>query len=298
MGVTMSAINTMGAIKRAGAAALAMLYAVAVALAPACASRADINAPAIGVHAATTTAVARNVDSNIDSSIGSLRPALASLAPSQQAEKPWTSASRVEPFGVQLAAAGDARLGEKWQGVREAMAAEADMLARCRADRLHCPSVGATRFLAIVDTAGKRDGRARLGAINRAVNLAIRPQSDLAQYGVIDRWAPPLDALARGAGDCEDYAITKYAALRVAGVDDADLRLVVVHDIRLREDHAVLAARLDGHWLVLDNRRLLMLEDSQLPDYVPLFMLGDEGAHPVDGYGLQAAAVASRAKAL
>ena len=32
-------------------------------------------------------------------------------------------------------------------------------------------------------------------------------------------------------------------------------------DIR-EEDHAVVAARLDGKWLMLDNRRMVMLEDQ------------------------------------
>ena len=29
------------------------------------------------------------------------------------------------------------------------------------------------------------------------------------------------------------------------------------------EDHAVAAARLDGHWLTLDNRRTAMVEDRR-----------------------------------
>jgi hypothetical protein len=44
-----------------------------------------------------------------------------------------------------------------------------------------------------------REGRARLGEINRAINLAIRPIGDLAQHGQIDAWTSPL----RGLCDCE-----------------------------------------------------------------------------------------------
>ena len=74
----------------------------------------------------------------------------------------------------------------------------------------HCASPAALQFLAIVDSAKARDGRARLGEINRAINLAIRPISDLAQYGA-RRWSSPLTTFATGAGDCEDYAIAKWS---------------------------------------------------------------------------------------
>jgi predicted transglutaminase-like cysteine proteinase len=185
-----------------------------------------------------------------------------------------------EPFDAITTASADEALAEKWRSVRSAMAAEAALLAGCRLDAEHCPPA-ASRFLAIVKAAETRRGRARLGEVNRAVNLAIRPMSDLAQYGVADRWAPPLDAIARGAGDCEDYAIAKYAALRAAGLDEDDLRLVLVRDLKRREDHAVLAARLDGRWLILDNRRFVMLEAVRLPDYLPLFSLSADGVGQV-----------------
>ena len=79
-------------------------------------------------------------------------------------------------------------------------------------------------------TARAREGRARLGETNRAINLAIRPMSDLAQYGQTDVWNTPLETFASGAGDCEDYAIAKLVALRMAGIAPEDLRIVVMHD--------------------------------------------------------------------
>ena len=116
-----------------------------------------------------------------------------------------------------------------------------------------------------------REGRARLGEINRAINLAIRPMSDLAQYGEIDVWSSPLVTFAHGAGDCEDYAIAKFVALRLAGISPDDLRIVVMRDTIRGEDHAVAAARLDGHWLTLDNRRMAMVEDAYVRNYRPTF---------------------------
>src|SRR5438067_221299 len=119
--------------------------------------------------------------------------------------------------------------------------------------------------------------RALHGEMNREINIAIRPMRDLDQYGVLDVWTSPLATLAAGAADCEDYAIAKYVALRETGVDERDLRLLVVRDTKLGEEHAVVAARLDGHWLVLDNRRLVLLEDMQLAQYVPMFEIDGGG---------------------
>jgi len=133
-------------------------------------------------------------------------------------------------------------------------------------------------FLAIVDSARAREGRARLGEINRAINLKIRPMSDLVLYGEEDVWRPPLATLAVGAGDCEDYAIAKFVALQEAGVSAVDLRIVILRDDIWEEDHAVVAARLDGNWLMLDNRHMAMAEDNQVRKYYrPIFLIDHNG---------------------
>jgi len=182
-----------------------------------------------------------------------------------------------EPFGLFATRLPGGNLSEKWNGVERRLEDDMVQLALCDGDREHCVSPAALQFLAIVDTARTREGRARFGEINRAINLAIRPMSDLAQYGQIDVWSPPLDTFATGAGDCEDYAIAKFAALRMAGVSTEDIRLVVLRDLLRGEDHAVVLARLDGHWLTLDNRRMAMIEDIDVRNHRPLFVIDDGG---------------------
>lgn len=178
-----------------------------------------------------------------------------------------------EPFGAAAQVASGALL-QKWNAAAAELRIDIDIIAACRADQTACESPAAKRLIAIVDEAQKRDGRARIGEINRAVNLAIAAASDTNQYGVEDRWASPLVTFTSGRGDCEDYALAKYAALRALGFDDSDLRLLIVRLQRSQTDHAVLSVRHEGRWLVLDNRRFAMLDAAHL-DAEPLFALRD-----------------------
>jgi predicted transglutaminase-like cysteine proteinase len=190
---------------------------------------------------------------------------------------PQLSERSAEPFGLLASRTFAGPLGEKWRNVERKLDDERVQIALCDGDRERCASPAALRFLAIVDGARAREGRARLGEVNRAVNLAIRPISDQAQYGEADVWTSPLVTFSHGAGDCEDYAIAKFVALRQAGISPDDLRVVIIHDTVRGEDHAIAAARLDGHWLALDNRRMAMVEDDNLKNYRPLFVIDQHG---------------------
>jgi predicted transglutaminase-like cysteine proteinase len=192
-------------------------------------------------------------------------------------ESPELAGRSTEPFGLFTSTLSVGGLREKWLGVERKLDDERVQLAICEGDRERCASPAALQFLAIVDNAKTREGRARLGEINRAINLAIRPMSDLAQYGAIDVWSSPLVTFTNRAGDCEDYAIAKFVALRQAGISPDDLRIVIMHDTIRDEDHAVTAARLDGHWLMLDNRRMTMVEDVDVRNYRPSFVIDQYG---------------------
>src|SRR5882757_2809695 len=196
----------------------------------------------------------------------------------------------VEPFGLPAALLFDGGLRDKWLGVQRRLDDEMVQLALCDGDREGCVSPAALQYLAIIDAAKARDGRARLGEVNRGINLAIRPASDLALYGQIDVWTSPLVTLTRGAGDCEDYAIAKFVALRLAGVSPEGLRIVIVHDAARGEDHAIAAAKLDGRWLTLDNRRMAMIEDIDAGNDRPIFVFDHDGVRRYEAAPLLARA--------
>ena len=55
-----------------------------------------------------------------------------------------------------------------------------------------------------------------------------------------------------------------------------------MHDQVVDQNHAVIAVRLDQHWLVLDNRWLALAWDTELARFEPLFVLEFDGfeQHP------------------
>lgn len=210
-------------------------------------------------------------------------PLRVTLAPYDAPVEMPSSRSFTAPFGMiqpALDAAPAKAMTTKWQSLQSVVAIETRVMALCRAQREAC-TPSAARFLDIVDEARSETGRARAGIVNRAVNLAIRPARDNALFGVPDVWQSPLMTFASGSGDCEDYAIAKYVALREAGMSASDLKLVLVRNEAAGEDHAVTAARIDGEWLILDNRKMLLLTDAQASDLKPLIALGEDVPVPV-----------------
>jgi predicted transglutaminase-like cysteine proteinase len=163
----------------------------------------------------------------------------------------------------------------KWRAVEADIDREQQVLARCR-EQEACPVV-AHSLLDIVAEGAGRSGRARVGLINRAVDLAIMPASDEAQWGVADHWSPPFETLQTHRGDCEDYAVVKYVALLQAGLSHDDVKIVILRNLLPKEDHAVVAARVDGQWLILDNRRLALVRDTKMVGSIPKFVLDENG---------------------
>jgi predicted transglutaminase-like cysteine proteinase len=166
-------------------------------------------------------------------------------------------------------------LPEKGHRVEAAMAQDFAVVAQCHANGT-CP-VAAQRLIDISEEGAGRSSRARVGLINRAVDLAIRPVSDEMQWGVTDHWSDPFETLLTNRGDCEDYAILKYAALLEAGIPKDDVKIVILKNLFPNEDHAAVASRVDGQWLILDNRTLTLVRDTDVNRAIPQFVLDHEG---------------------
>ncbi|MEO5810187.1 MAG: transglutaminase-like cysteine peptidase [Sphingomicrobium sp.] len=93
----------------------------------------------------------------------------------------------------------------------------------------------------------------QLSYVQASVNHRVAYRDDRDWWGREDYWATAFDTLRTGGGDCEDLAIVKYQALRRLGFPADSLYLSIGRDIA-RGDHALLLVRLDGRFLVLDDR--------------------------------------------
>jgi len=182
-----------------------------------------------------------------------------------------------EPFGLLTFRAPEGMLWVKWRKLEDEIRADERVISDCRADPDQCSSPAALRFLSLVGSARDLPMRVKIATINRSVNSQIRYVSDLQQHGVIDLWSAPLATFTSGEGDCEDYAVAKYVALREAGVKPDDLRLLLVRDRAVGQDHAVLGVRHDDRWLILDNRHSLLLEQTEVRQFTPLFAINQDG---------------------
>lgn len=106
----------------------------------------------------------------------------------------------------------------------------------CLTQSAHCRGGGASEVALTEATLGT------IKTINSRVNGAISPRSDRR-----DEWTVDVSS-----GDCEDYALTKRAALIRAGLPAGALRLAAA-TTRSGQGHAVLIVRTDQGDLVLDN---------------------------------------------
>jgi predicted transglutaminase-like cysteine proteinase len=158
---------------------------------------------------------------------------------------------------------------------------------------MHGPSaVASVRELqAMLALATDFEDTARLAAVNQFFNRRIVFMEDAQNWNRTDYWASPVELLARGAGDCEDYVIAKYFSLLLTGVPKARLRLVYV---RLQVGgpqgavlpHMVLAyyAAPNAEPVILDNLVNDVKPASRRLDLIPVFSFNSDSLwQGVDG---------------
>ena len=125
----------------------------------------------------------------------------------------------------------------------------------------------------------------RLQQVNNYVNRKIIYTEDIDAWGESDYWATPLESLAKGRGDCEDYVIAKYFSLRNMNIPDTQLRLVYVKariggsNSTVQQAHMVLAyyPSAEGEPLILDNLLNDIRPASRRTDLLPIFSFNSQG---------------------
>ena len=89
---------------------------------------------------------------------------------------------------------------------------------------------------------------AQIERINKWVNAAVEPVSDMEHWGVADQWDYPTD----GKGDCEDSALLKRKILLEEGFPRQALLMTVVKDEH-NDGHAILTLKTNRGEFILDN---------------------------------------------
>jgi predicted transglutaminase-like cysteine proteinase len=171
-------------------------------------------------------------------------------------------------FGTTEIASPNLERFPKWRG---ALARFADELDAC--ERTRC-RIG--EWDRLVASLRGWDVPTQLALLNAYVNRYPYVE-DRVNWRQLDYWATPLQFLARSGGDCEDFAIIKYLALRELGIDADDLRIVIVRDRARGIAHAVLAVYVDGRALILDNQRDDVVVADLVHHYVPVYSLNERG---------------------
>lgn len=131
----------------------------------------------------------------------------------------------------------------------------------------------------------------KLRDINEYFNRKLRFVDDQTNWGQNDYWATPIEALLRGAGDCEDYSIAKYVSLKFLGVPVTKLRITYVRariggaGSNITQAHMVLTyyASPDAEPLILDNLIGEIRPASRRPDLQPVFSFNSEGVYGASG---------------
>lgn len=160
----------------------------------------------------------------------------------------------------------------QWIRVMEAADDQSEAFLACDPDRQVC-SAAALSWQKILRQAAQLPPQEQLRAVNRFFNRWPY-RLDIDVYGQTDYWATPEEFL-RLSGDCEDYSITKYYALRNLGFPAEALRIVLLRDTIRNIPHAVLAVKLDGQFLILDNMSDLVLPHEKYQHYVPQYSVNE-----------------------
>jgi len=115
----------------------------------------------------------------------------------------------------------------------------------------------------------------KVSSVNSLVN-AMPYVLDNANWGVNDYWATPAEFQSRNAGDCEDYAISKYISLRSLGVPADQMRILILQDLNLGGIiHAVLMITVNGERYLLDNQFPQVVKAEQIYHYKPVYSINE-----------------------
>ena len=181
-------------------------------------------------------------------------------------------AARAEPSATALAARPQIRLAgvdrlPKWQRIATWLRSGEDV----RQPALKPWMVWARSLRALPEMQ-------RLSLIQVRVDQAFGYASDQDEWGVADYWETPAEVAARGATDCEGFAIFKLWLARIAGIDDGHIALYV-GQMPGGVQHAVLWVQAEDGDFALDSLQAGVVVAENMPDFQPVMLLSLDDMH-------------------
>jgi len=162
----------------------------------------------------------------------------------------------------------------RWAALAARHRSQAAVIEACIADASACPD-RLRGYREIVVQAQHLSALRKLTLVNRFFNS----RQWHVEQSRRDDWRTLTDFLSQG-GDCEDYAIAKYFALRQVGLAADDVRVGISWDFETRAHHAVTVVRIDDQVYFLDvdgsprrnqtsYRFLFSINEIAIWDHVP-----------------------------
>jgi len=161
----------------------------------------------------------------------------------------------------------------QWTRVLRSVESERVAFDRCTANAIACTTPILRNWRSIITSAANLERADQIKAVNDFFNRWPY-KLDREVYGMSEYWATPKEFMTR-SGDCEDYSIAKYFALRTLGFAKEELRVVILMDEIRGIGHAILAIYVENDILVLDSLSNLILSHTRYKQYIPQYSMNE-----------------------
>lgn len=138
-----------------------------------------------------------------------------------------------------------------------------------------------------INSLSTKNTEQKLNSVNLYFNQIVSAYDSLSDVNR-DEWDTMIDFVKKGKGDCEEYAISKYEALKIAGIDENKLYLMVVREKTRpnNEFHLVVVYyESDTNPLILDNLSFKILPLNKRVDLEPLMVFNSSTAYNINKIG-------------
>ena len=161
----------------------------------------------------------------------------------------------------------------QWSRVVKKMRAEEGAFKACLKNSAHCKGDAMKSWRNLILTSRNLDRKSKLNAVNKFFNRWPY-KMDTQLYGTVEYWASPSEFMRR-SGDCEDYSIAKFFALKHLGFKSSEMRVVILMDNIRNTGHAVLAVYQGRDILILDSLSNIIFSHAKYRHYVPQYSMNE-----------------------